>query len=131
MGKTSVNLQDSFLNQVRKDNSEVKIVMVDGSYLSGFVRGFDNFTIILNSKGSQHLIYKHAVAQLISRRQIQKGEEFDKKPEKHIEAAEEEVVSEENPPSIKPPKAINQTNQTPAPKRADNFNPIDVSQLKK
>lgn len=68
MAKASVNLQDSFLNQVRKEGSEVKIVLVDGSSLTGVVRGFDNFTVILNSKESQHLIYKHAISQLITRR---------------------------------------------------------------
>ena len=68
MAKASVNLQDSFLNQVRKEGSEVKIVLVDGSSLTGVVRGFDNFTVILNSKESQHLIYKHAISQLITKR---------------------------------------------------------------
>ena len=68
MGKPSVNLQDSFLNQIRKEGSEVKIMLTDGSSLTGVVRGFDNFTVILNSKESQHLIYKHAIAQLITKR---------------------------------------------------------------
>jgi host factor-I protein len=68
MARASVNLQDSFLNQVRKENSEVKIVLTDGSSLTGVVRGFDNFTVILNSKESQHLIYKHAISQLITKR---------------------------------------------------------------
>jgi host factor-I protein len=72
MAKTWVNLQDSFLNQVRKDNTEVKVVLLDGSSLSGNVRGFDNFTLVLNSKGTQHLIYKHAVAQLVTARNAKK-----------------------------------------------------------
>ena len=58
MAKVTVNLQDSFLNQIRKEGSEVKIVLTDGSSLTGVVRGFDNFTVIINSKDSQHLIYK-------------------------------------------------------------------------
>ena len=73
MSKSPMNLQDSFLNQMRKDNGEVKVVMVDGSVLSGIIRGFDNFTVILNSKGSQHLLYKHAIAQMITRKPIRRN----------------------------------------------------------
>jgi len=68
MGKTGMNLQDSFLNQVRKDNTEIQLVLLDGARLTGYVRGFDNFTVILGARGQQHLIYKHAIAQIISRR---------------------------------------------------------------
>lgn len=74
MSKTTMNLQDSFLNQVRKDSVDVKIILIDGTILYGVVRGFDNFTIILTSKESQHLIYKHAIAQLISRRNANRRE---------------------------------------------------------
>lgn len=66
MNKPSMNLQDSFLNQVRKDNQEIKIRFMDGSEISGLVRGFDNFTLILGVKEGQHLVYKHAIAQVIS-----------------------------------------------------------------
>ena len=68
MAKSSLNLQDSFLNHVRKENSEVRIVLLTGHEMSGLVRGFDNFTVVLNIKGSQHLIYKHAIAQIIIKR---------------------------------------------------------------
>ena len=68
MAKSVMNLQDSFLNQVRKDNAEITMVMLDGSKLSGNVRGFDNFTVILHAQGAQHLIYKHAIAQITVRR---------------------------------------------------------------
>lgn len=68
MSKVSMNLQDSFLNQVRKEGTEVKIIMLGGATLNGIIKGFDNFTVILNSRGAQHLIYKHAIAQLIWRR---------------------------------------------------------------
>ena len=68
MTKPSMNLQDGFLNQVRKEGAEVKVVMLDGSRLAGYVRGFDNFTVILHSHGLQHLLYKHAIAQLIAKK---------------------------------------------------------------
>jgi len=68
MSKQTMNLQDSFLNQVRKDNVEVKVALVDGTVLYGVIKGFDNFTIILNSQNSNHLIYKHAISQMVHRR---------------------------------------------------------------
>ena len=68
MSKVNMNLQDSFLNQVRKEATEIKLILLDGTTLNGVVKGFDNFTVILSSHGAQHLIYKHAIAQLIWRR---------------------------------------------------------------
>ena len=60
--KTTINLQDSFLNHVRKENLTVTIYLVNGSQLRGLVRGFDNFTIIIENDGKQQLVYKHAVS---------------------------------------------------------------------
>lgn len=68
MSKAAMNLQDSFLNQVRRENSEVRVLLVNGTLLRGTVKGFDNFTLILNNRNGQHLIYKHAVAQIVTHR---------------------------------------------------------------
>ena len=57
-----INLQDSFLNQVRKENVSVIIHLVNGFQLKGNVKGFDNFTVILDSMGKQQLVYKHAIS---------------------------------------------------------------------
>ncbi|MBN1517499.1 RNA chaperone Hfq [Candidatus Sumerlaeota bacterium] len=66
MAKVTMNLQDSFLNQVRKDGSEVVVILADGTTINGHVKGFDNFTVILHHDNKQSLIYKHAIAQLVS-----------------------------------------------------------------
>lgn len=68
MSKAAMNLQDSFLNQVRRENTEVKVLLVNGTVLRGIVKGFDNFTVILTNRSGQHLVYKHAIAQLVSHR---------------------------------------------------------------
>ena len=68
MAKSIMNLQDSFLNQVRKDNTEINLILLDGTTMTGVVRGFDSFTVIVAAKGVHHLIYKHAIAQIISKR---------------------------------------------------------------
>lgn len=73
MGKATVNLQDSFLNQVRKENSEIEMMLVNGTHLAGLVRGFDNFTVVVNAGGKQHLVYKHAIAQIVSQRPVQES----------------------------------------------------------
>jgi len=60
-----INLQDSFLNQARRENVIVKIKLLDGQTLEGRVEGFDNFTVILNNEGQRMMIYKHAIASVV------------------------------------------------------------------
>jgi len=62
VNKQQINLQDSFLNTVRKDNISVTIFLVNGFQLRGYVKGFDNFTVILEMDGKQQLVYKHAIS---------------------------------------------------------------------
>ena len=58
--KQTINLQDVFLNQVRKDHIQIR----------GQVKGFDNYTIIMDSDGKQQMIYKHAISTMIPAREI-------------------------------------------------------------
>ncbi|CCQ98516.1 Hfq RNA chaperone [[Clostridium] ultunense Esp] len=60
--KQTVNIQDTFLNQVRKENIPVTIYLVNGFQLRGLIKGFDNFTVVLDSEGKQQLVYKHAIS---------------------------------------------------------------------
>lgn len=62
MNKSNINLQDVFLNQVRKEHINVVIYLTNGFQLKGIVKGFDNFTVILDTDGKQQLIYKHAIS---------------------------------------------------------------------
>lgn len=57
-----MNLQDVFLNSARKDKIPVTIFLKNGFQFKGVVRGFDAFTIILDSDGKQSLVYKHAIS---------------------------------------------------------------------
>lgn len=70
MTKSQINLQDAFLNQVRKENIPVTIFLVNGFQLKGMVRGFDNFTVILESDGKQMMIYKHAISTISPMRTV-------------------------------------------------------------
>lgn len=62
MNKGNINLQDVFLNQVRKEHITVTIYLANGFQLKGYVKGFDNFTVILDTDGRHQLIYKHAIS---------------------------------------------------------------------
>ena len=56
------NLQDIFLNQVRKEHISVTIFLVNGVKLQGIITWFDNYSILLKRDGHVQLIYKHAVS---------------------------------------------------------------------
>ncbi|MDO4540399.1 MAG: RNA chaperone Hfq [Syntrophomonadaceae bacterium] len=62
MNKPSLNLQESFLNQVRKDKVPVTVYLVNGFQIKGVVTGFDNFTVVIELEGRQQLVYKHAIS---------------------------------------------------------------------
>lgn len=68
--KSTMNLQDIFLNRVRKDNNPITIFLLNGYQLKGQVKGFDNYTIVLESDGKQNLIYKHAISTIVPSKMI-------------------------------------------------------------
>ena len=64
MQKTQ-NLQDAFLNQARRERLNVTMFLMNGFQLHGVVKGFDGFTVILDSEGKQQMIYKHAISTVV------------------------------------------------------------------
>ena len=56
------NIQDSFLNFVRRERLVVNIRMMDGQQLEGRIRNFDRFAVILEHNGTDHMVFKHAIA---------------------------------------------------------------------
>ena len=59
------NLQDTFLNSVRKSKMPLTVFLVNGVKLQGVVTWFDNFCILLRREGSIQLVYKHAVSTVV------------------------------------------------------------------
>lgn len=59
--KNTNNLQDIFLNGARKNRIPVAIYLMNGVQLRGTVKGFDSFTVILDSEGKQTMVYKHSI----------------------------------------------------------------------
>src|SRR5207302_1759283 len=56
------NIQDVFLNYVRREKLTVTIRMMDGSELEGRIKNFDRFALVLDHGGADHMIFKHAIA---------------------------------------------------------------------
>ena len=70
MPAKNINLQDSFLNQVRKENVAVTIHLLNGFQIKGNVKGFDNFTVVLDVAGKRQMVYKHAISTISPARPI-------------------------------------------------------------
>ncbi|HLS61343.1 MAG TPA: RNA chaperone Hfq [Virgibacillus sp.] len=58
----AVNIQDHYLNQLRKTRGAVTVFLTNGFQLRGTIKAFDNFTVLLDSEGKEQLIYKHAIS---------------------------------------------------------------------
>ena len=70
MNKQTNNLQDIFLNNARKNRIPVSIYLTNGFLIKGYVKGFDSFTVVLDSEGRQQLVYKHAISTISPAKQI-------------------------------------------------------------
>lgn len=81
MASKDINLQDVFLNQARKDRIPVIIYITNGFQFKGIVKGFDNYTVILDVDGKQNLIYKHAISTVTPMRPISILDAYDKNDE--------------------------------------------------
>lgn len=56
------NLQDVFLNYVRKNKTQVTVFLINGVKLQGYISWFDNFSVLLRRDGHVQLVYKHAIS---------------------------------------------------------------------
>ena len=64
------NIQDVFLNYVRRERLSVHIRLMDGSEFEGRVKNFDRFALVVDRDGADHMIFKHAIAAIRSPRSI-------------------------------------------------------------
>lgn len=70
MSTKPINLQENFLNQARKENVPVTVHLVNGFQLKGLIRGFDQFTVVIDSMGRQQMIFKHAISTITPARPL-------------------------------------------------------------
>jgi host factor-I protein len=80
------NVQDVFLNHIRKQKTPVTIFLVNGVKLQGIVTWFDNFSVLLRRDGHTQLVYKHAISTVMPSMPIQL---FEPEKEENVEAEAE------------------------------------------
>ncbi|MGH9786211.1 MAG: RNA chaperone Hfq [Terriglobia bacterium] len=68
MDKTLQNIQDAFLNHVRKERIAITIFLMGGAKLSGKIKSFDKYALIVESNSQEQLIFKHAIASVAASR---------------------------------------------------------------
>ncbi len=66
----TTNIQDHYLNQLRKEKQSVTVFLTNGFQLRGVIKAFDNFTVLLETEGKQQLIYKHAISTFAPARNV-------------------------------------------------------------
>lgn len=68
--KPAQNIQDTFLNTVRKDKTPITIYLVSGVKLTGRIRSFDKYSVLLENNSQEQLIFKHAISTVVSTRAV-------------------------------------------------------------
>ncbi len=71
MDKPVQNIQDSFLNNARKEKGLVTIYLLSGVKLSGRIKSFDKYSLVLETNNQEQLIFKHAISTVVTTRAIQ------------------------------------------------------------
>lgn len=66
----NMNLQDVFLNQIRKDKMTATFILTNGFQFKGTVKGFDSYVVIIDCDGKQELVFKHAISTIIPAKTI-------------------------------------------------------------
>ena len=100
--KPAQNIQDTFLNTVRKDKSPITIYLVSGVKLTGKIRSFDKYSVLLENNSQEQLIFKHAISTVVSGRA----------------GAHTELRSESKPDMRTPANPIAPVASAPAPEAA-------------
>lgn len=77
MAERTQNLQDTFLNHVRKQKTPLTIFLINGVKLQGVVTWFDNFCVLLRRDGHSQLVYKHAISTIMPNGPVQLFDQVD------------------------------------------------------
>ncbi len=62
------NIQDAFLNQARRDRAQVTILLTSGAKLTGRIKSFDKYSLVLESDAQEQLLFKHAISSVVMSR---------------------------------------------------------------
>lgn len=72
--KPAQNIQDSFLNTARKEKSNITIYLMSGVKLTGRIRSFDKYSVVLETNNQEQLIFKHAISTVVMPKAFHSGE---------------------------------------------------------
>jgi host factor-I protein len=72
-GKPAQNIQDTFLNTARKERANITIYLLSGVKLTGRIRSFDKYSVVLEANGQEQLIFKHAISTVVMGRAMPHG----------------------------------------------------------
>jgi host factor-I protein len=70
MDKPAQNIQDSFLNNARKEKGVVTIYLLSGVKLTGRIKSFDKYSLVLETNNQEQLIFKHAISTVVTVRSV-------------------------------------------------------------
>jgi host factor-I protein len=98
------NVQDVFLNHVRKSKTPVTVFLVNGVKLQGIITWFDNFSVLLRRDGHTQLVYKHAISTVMPGAPIQLFDPTRTESGAEPERGEAEPVAAQ--PSVPPPSRL-------------------------
>src|SRR5437763_11316103 len=101
--KPAQNIQDTFLNTARKDKSPITIYLMSGVKLSGRIRSFDKYSVVLETNNQEQLIFKHAISTVVMGR----GSHYVERtaPSEHRPPASERPTAAAHPEAAPPSAA--------------------------
>ncbi len=105
--KPAQNIQDTFLNTVRKDKTPITIYLVSGVKLTGKIRSFDKYSVLLENNSQEQLIFKHAISTVVSNRSVL-----------HSEHRPTSMHSGLGPSAVSAPSAVSSTGTGEGPRGA-------------
>jgi host factor-I protein len=91
--KPAQNIQDSFLNTARKDKTSITIYLLSGVKLSGRIRSFDKYSVVLETNNQEQLIFKHAISTVVMARQSDRPSHAPEQPRSAASAAAPQASS--------------------------------------
>lgn len=109
--KPAQNIQDSFLNTARKDKTIITLYLLSGVKLTGRIRSFDKYSVVLETNNQEQLIFKHAISTVVMSRQVHAADR-----ERHVERPGAPVAANQTPaaaPSTSSTQTGSSTNAVP------------------
>jgi host factor-I protein len=102
MDKPAQNIQDSFLNTARKDKATITIYLLSGVKLTGRIRSFDKYSVVLETNNQEQLIFKHAISTVVMAKGAHMGERHEPRPIGEAKPAAPSSASHGNEPLSAP-----------------------------